>query len=307
MGYGPRCVPVMQLAEAAAGRVRPAVDDRRLPARDEPDGRPAEPFGPVVDISGLGRRADCQGPLGLRARRPSPPISMPAWSAYAEVAGGARTCRSTRRRRRPPSPTSPSNARSWLEAGLPMPACQVIRPDDSPSRSWPRSRLRGGLAGGSQAPVGPGQPLHLPGQRPPASWTGCSRHSGPSRPEMVLEGYLADDPARADDPYAAYVSVESVVAGGVISHLALTGRFPLAENFRETGFFIPAGSRRRRAGGGAGAGHRGHRGARGRAPAACTPRSSSPPTAPGSSRSTVGSAAACPRCSDAPPASPCSS
>ena len=31
---------------------------------------------------------------------------------------------------------------------------------------------------------------------------------------MVLEGYLGDDPARSDDAYAAYVSVESVVAGG---------------------------------------------------------------------------------------------
>jgi biotin carboxylase len=63
---------------------------------------------------------------------------------------------------------------------------------------------------------------------------------GPGRPNMVLEGYLADDPARAGDPYAGYVSVESVVADGVISHLALTGRFPTAGNFRETGFFIPA-------------------------------------------------------------------
>ena len=63
---------------------------------------------------------------------------------------------------------------------------------------------------------------------------------GPERPEMVLEGFLADDPSRAPSPYAGYVSVESVVSHGVISHLALTGRFPLAENFRETGFFIPA-------------------------------------------------------------------
>jgi len=31
-----------------------------------------------------------------------------------------------------------------------------------------------------------------------------------------------------------------VVADGAISHLALTGRFPPAGNFRETGFFIPA-------------------------------------------------------------------
>src|SRR5580658_8041806 len=57
---------------------------------------------------------------------------------------------------------------------------------------------------------------------------------------MVLEGYLADDADRPATPYAAYVSVESVTSEGVISHLALTGRFPLAENFRETGFFIPA-------------------------------------------------------------------
>jgi biotin carboxylase len=63
---------------------------------------------------------------------------------------------------------------------------------------------------------------------------------GPNRPNLILEGYLPDDPARDGDPYAGYVSVESLVADGVISHLALTGRFPPAENFRETGFFIPA-------------------------------------------------------------------
>ena len=57
---------------------------------------------------------------------------------------------------------------------------------------------------------------------------------------MILEGYLPDDPAQAGGPYAGYVSVESLVADGVISHLALTGRFPTAGNFRETGFFIPA-------------------------------------------------------------------
>jgi len=63
---------------------------------------------------------------------------------------------------------------------------------------------------------------------------------GASRPEMVLEGYLDDDPPRVAEEYAPYVSVESIVSQGEISHLALTGRFPLAENFRETGFFIPA-------------------------------------------------------------------
>jgi biotin carboxylase len=66
------------------------------------------------------------------------------------------------------------------------------------------------------------------------------RFLGPGRPPMVLERYLADDPTRQGEPYADYVSVESIVAQGTISHLAITGRFPLAENFRETGFFIPA-------------------------------------------------------------------
>ena len=60
------------------------------------------------------------------------------------------------------------------------------------------------------------------------------------RPEMVLEGFIRDDPANVGGPYASYVSVESVASHGVVSHLALTGRFTQAENFRETGFFIPA-------------------------------------------------------------------
>jgi biotin carboxylase len=63
---------------------------------------------------------------------------------------------------------------------------------------------------------------------------------GPDRPDMVLEDYLADNREHAGDPYAGYVSVETIAANGMLSHLALTGRFPLAENFRETGFFIPA-------------------------------------------------------------------
>ncbi len=57
---------------------------------------------------------------------------------------------------------------------------------------------------------------------------------------FVLEEYLLDRPARGHQHFAGYVSVESVVAGRRISHLAITGRFPLAEPFRETGFFIPS-------------------------------------------------------------------
>ena len=55
----------------------------------------------------------------------------------------------------------------------------------------------------------------------------------------VVEAYLSDDvpPGRW---YASYLSVESVVSRGRVSHVAVTGRFPLAEPFRESGNFIPA-------------------------------------------------------------------
>ena len=63
---------------------------------------------------------------------------------------------------------------------------------------------------------------------------------GADRPDMMLEEYLSDDPAWTQSPFADYVSVESVVSHGVVSHVAVTGRFPPAETFRETGFFVPA-------------------------------------------------------------------
>jgi biotin carboxylase len=46
-----------------------------------------------------------------------------------------------------------------------------------------------------------------------------------------------------DPRFASYLSLESVVSYGRISHVAITGRFPLADPFRETGNFIPAAVR----------------------------------------------------------------
>jgi biotin carboxylase len=56
-------------------------------------------------------------------------------------------------------------------------------------------------------------------------------------PALMLEEYLRD--RDADQDFAGYVSVESTVSAGQVSHLAITGRLPPAEPFRETGFFIP--------------------------------------------------------------------
>jgi biotin carboxylase len=58
-------------------------------------------------------------------------------------------------------------------------------------------------------------------------------------PGYLVEQYLEDERGH-DSWYASYLSVESVVSHGTIGHVALTGRFPLADPFRETGNFIPA-------------------------------------------------------------------
>lgn len=57
--------------------------------------------------------------------------------------------------------------------------------------------------------------------------------------EALVEEHLEDDPGH-DRRFASYLSVESVVSGGEASHVAITGRFPLASGYRETGNFIPA-------------------------------------------------------------------
>jgi len=58
---------------------------------------------------------------------------------------------------------------------------------------------------------------------------------------FVLEEYIRDSPLPlAGEGFAGYVSVESAVSNGIVSHLAINGRMPPAYPFRETGFFIPA-------------------------------------------------------------------
>jgi biotin carboxylase len=57
--------------------------------------------------------------------------------------------------------------------------------------------------------------------------------------EFILEEFIPDRPA-AGRIAADVVSVESVVRSGTIQHVAVTGRFPFAEPFRETGSFLPS-------------------------------------------------------------------
>jgi biotin carboxylase len=72
------------------------------------------------------------------------------------------------------------------------------------------------------------------------AWTDPDPAPDGAGPAMLVEEYLYGMAPPPSEHFADYVSVESVVAAGKISHLAVTGRFPPAEPFRESGFFIPS-------------------------------------------------------------------
>jgi biotin carboxylase len=237
IGYGPRCVPVMQLTQAAAG----VCDLMWLVDGSLPEMRQMSEllnrFGPVVNIAGLG-----VDELLQELSAPYEPDGIVTFldanmTTLAEVAASLGLTFH--------SPftalalTDKAVQRQVLRSqDLAMPPCVSIGPDRSAddlataygSVGWP-AVLKPRSAQGSRYTFLVEDRRHL---------DELLDALGSSRPDMVLEGYLADDTARSDEPYASYVSVESIVADGHISHLALTGRFPVAENFRETGFFIPA-------------------------------------------------------------------
>jgi biotin carboxylase len=57
---------------------------------------------------------------------------------------------------------------------------------------------------------------------------------------VVVEEFLPGVPDVMAPNFASFVSVESVIGAGQLRHLAVTGKFPLAYPFRETGHFIPS-------------------------------------------------------------------
>lgn len=58
--------------------------------------------------------------------------------------------------------------------------------------------------------------------------------------DFVLEDMLTGDPAVAGPGFGDYVSVESAIVAGQVRHVEVTGKFPLAPPFRETGYVVPA-------------------------------------------------------------------
>ncbi len=237
VGYGPRCVPVMQLAEAAAGLCDLLwMIDTSVPGMGEMADL-LNRFGTVVDLEGMSTEqavktlADWE-PDGLTTYLDAGMVEL---ALCGRGFGPALPQPGDRRRPHRQGPPAPGPGRRPAST---CPLATSSAPTSPRASSWPSRPRWGGPPSSNparpRAAATPSWPATVP------SSTNLLDALGPGRPDMVLEGYLPDDPARDGDPYAGYVSVESVVADGVISHLALTGRFPPAENFRETGFFIPA-------------------------------------------------------------------
>ncbi len=68
-----------------------------------------------------------------------------------------------------------------------------------------------------------------------------ARHLGEvDRPEgMILEERM-EDLAPGSSPYADRISIDTIVSGGVFSHIGITGLFPMMPPFRSSGGFFPA-------------------------------------------------------------------
>src|SRR6201986_1325043 len=214
VAYGPRCVRVMHLTEAAAGTCDLLwMIDTAIPGMSEMADL-LNRFGPVVDLRGMNVEhavktlADWE-PDGMTTYLDAGMVELACVAEdlglpfHSPATAAALTDKARQR---------------WplADAGLEMPPCHLVRPYQSERElaaaedevGWP-AVLKPRSAQGSR---------YTFLVRDGAELAQLLDALGPRRPEMVLEGYLADDPARGATPYAGYVSVESVVAGRVIRH-----------------------------------------------------------------------------------------
>ena len=199
VGYGPRCVPVMQLAEAAAGLCDLLwMIDTSVPGMGEMVGL-LNRFGAVVDLDGMSTEQAVK--------------TLADWE--------------------------PDGITTYLDAGMVELACvaeDLVLPFHSPATAaalTDKARQRRALADGRSrhAPLPPRPPRPVraralgrrgrggvaailkPRSAQGSRYTFLARDRaelenlldalGPGRPDMVLEGYLPDDPARDGDPTPA--------------------------------------------------------------------------------------------------------
>jgi D-alanine-D-alanine ligase-like ATP-grasp enzyme len=237
VAYGPRSVPVLQLVEAAAGRcdllwlVDEGADEVNETARL------LSRFGPVVasgdlDLDGTAAALGAHVPDGIVTYFDTGMVKLADVAARLGLpfstheTAGALVDKVRQRERL--TAAGLRGPRWWsLDATLdPDAAMEAIGPE----ASWPLV-LKPRSESGSR---------HTFRAKDAAHGAELLADIGSARQAMIAEEYLEGHPALHGRVFADYVSVETVVSRGTMSHIALTGRFPPAETFRETGFFVPA-------------------------------------------------------------------
>jgi biotin carboxylase len=116
-----------------------------------------------------------------------------------------------------------------LEAGVPVPAYAPVRAGDFETTVPFPAVLKPRAGAGSRDTFKVENPTELA-----EAMAGCDPDE-----EFILEEWLADR-GGAYTLGSDVVSVETVVRSGVVEHVAVTGRFPFAPPFRETGSFLPS-------------------------------------------------------------------
>lgn len=237
VAYGPRSVPVLQLVEAAAGRCELVwmIDDR-LPEMDDM-ARLLQRFGPVVatgalDLDTAVAALDRHRPDGIATYFDAGMVDLACLAAklglpfFSPETAAALTDKV--RQREMLAAGGVTVPRFWdvpLRRDLEAVVAEIDAHDGWPVVLKPRSES------GSHHTF-----LAETAGDAVAALVGL----GSDRRDMVAEEYLEGDRRLAAGPFADYLSVETIVSDGAMSHVALTGRFPPAALFRETGFFIPA-------------------------------------------------------------------
>jgi len=130
--------------------------------------------------------------------------------------------------------------RALGDGGLPVPRCVVVPAHPSP-------REIDAVAAGVAFPVvlkprhgAASRDTHLAADAAQLQALVAQLPEGAGDADMVVEEFMPDPSAHPSSWFGDYVSVESVVASGRVSHLAVTGRLPGAKPFRETGLIIPS-------------------------------------------------------------------
>jgi biotin carboxylase len=242
--HGRRSLPVLQLAEGAAGLCRPiwlvdpadpdAVASRRLLERLGPIVTTDRPFAALVaDLAAAGAEAAIafrDADLGLVARLAdalglrfhSPEVADLLTDKLAQRQALAAAGLPTPAVAHIPDPTAPSVA-TRLAGTVRFPA--VLKP------------RRGS---GSRQTVLVARPADLATTLAELDRTRPAHRGGGAGEPMILEEYLPSTPGAAEGPFADYVSVETVATTDGLVHVAVTGRTPTVAPFRETGFFLPS-------------------------------------------------------------------